>query len=146
MRDQDAAFSLVEVMLAVAILGIALVGFVQATTNALSSSKDSELLTTAALLASGRIEKIRADGDIEDGITDGDWGDDFPNYQYKQLITATELNGLHEISIIVENVQSGKQIYELKTMLFEVPPATEEETTSKSTSKSKKRKKGESQE
>ena len=131
-------------MLAVLILGIALVGFVQATTTALSSSKESELQTTAALLASGRIEKLRADGEIEDGVTDGDCGDDFPNYQWKQTITATDIKGLHEIEVVVENTRSGKQVFELRTMLFEAPLTTDEDDTkTKNSSKSKKKKRTE---
>jgi Tfp pilus assembly protein PilV len=129
-------------MLAVLILGIALVGFVQATTTALSSSKESELQTTAALLASGRIEKLRADGEIEDGVTDGDCGDDFPNYQWKQTITATDIKGLHAIEVVVENTRSGKQVFELRTMLFEAPLTTDEDDTkTKNSTKSKKKKK-----
>ena len=45
----NAGFSLVEVMIAVLILGIAIVGLTQGFTTALASSKESELQTTAAL-------------------------------------------------------------------------------------------------
>ena len=96
-------FSLVEVMCAILILGIALVGLTQGITTALSSSKESELQTTAVLLAAGRIEKLRAEGEIEDGLSDGDWGDDFPNYQWKQTITSTDIKGLHDVDVIVES-------------------------------------------
>jgi prepilin-type N-terminal cleavage/methylation domain-containing protein len=131
-------FSLIEVMIALLILGVALVGFVQATTTAVSSSKESEIQTTAALLASGQLEKLQADGDLEDGDSDGDWGDDFPNYTWTQTISPADVKGLHEIRLTIENPRTGKQLYELRTMLFEMPPATEEDTSSKS--KQKKRK------
>ena len=134
----EGGFSLIEVMIALLILGVALVGFVQATTTALSSSKESEIQTTAALLASGRIEKLQADGELEDGESDGDWGDDFPNYVWKQSILPTDLKGLHEIRLVIENPRTGKQLYELRTMLFEVPPVVEDDPASKS----KKKKKG----
>jgi prepilin-type N-terminal cleavage/methylation domain-containing protein len=137
----SAAFSLIEVMIALLILGIAVVGFVQATTTAVSSSKESEIQTTAALLAQGRIEKIQADGDLEDGDSDGDWGDDFPNYAWEQTISPSDVRGLHEIQVTIENPHTGKQLYELRTMLFEVPPATEEDTSSKS----KQKKRGQTQ-
>jgi len=129
-------------MIAILILGIALVGFVNGITTALRSHKDSEAQTIAVLLASGRMEKIRADGQLEDGDTDGDWGDDYPNYQWKQNISPTDIKGLHEVTVTVENSKTGKQIYELKTMLFEVPVTTEDEADAKKTGKGKKKRKG----
>src|SRR5882672_5058164 len=106
-------------MFAILILGIALVGFVQGVTTALGSSKDSELQTTAVFLASGKIEQLRAEGGIEDGVSDGDCGEGFPNYQWKQTITSTSIKGLHQIDLIIESAKSGSQICELHTMLFE---------------------------
>ena len=142
MRPNE-GFSLVEVMCAILILGIALVGFVQGITTALGSSKESELQTTAALLAAGQIEKLRAEGEIEDGTSDGEWGDDFSNYQWKQTISTTSIKGLYEIDLVVESTPSGKQIYELRTMLFE--PYVVQETEQKSRNKrdkSRKRNRG----
>ena len=138
-------FSLVEVMCAILILGIALVGLTQGITTALSSSKESELQTTAVLLAAGRIEKLRAEGEIEDGLSDGDWGDDFPNYQWKQTITSTDIKGLHDVDVIVESAQTGKQVCELRTMLFDpyVTTETEEKAASKGGKKGKKNPKSE---
>jgi len=125
-------------MIALLILGVALVGFVQGTTTAITSSKESEIQTTAALLASGRMEQIRADGELEDGESDGDWGDDYPNYSWTQSIAPTDVPGLHEIRVTIEDARTGKQLFELRTMLFEPPLIPEDETISKS--KKKKRK------
>ncbi len=75
-------FSLVEVMVAIMILGIALVGLVQGVNTALVSSKESEVQTAAALLAAGQIESLRADAlGIEDGETEGEAGDELPQYR-----------------------------------------------------------------
>jgi prepilin-type N-terminal cleavage/methylation domain-containing protein len=136
------AFSLIEVMIALLILGVALVGFVQGTTTALSSSKESEIQTTAVLLASGRVEQLRADGELEDGDTEGDWGDDFPNYSWRQTVAPTEIKGLHDITLTIENPKTGKQVYALRTMLFEPPLVQEDEDTSKTSKSKKKQRKG----
>ena len=53
---RNSGFSLVEVMCAILILGIALAGLTQGVTTALTSSKESELQTTAALFAAGLVE------------------------------------------------------------------------------------------
>ena len=134
-------FSLIEVMVAVLILGVAVAGMVQGITMALDSSKESELQTTAALIAAGQIEALRAEGYLVDGETEGQCGEGLSLYQWKQTVSATTIKGLHEVDVEVENTKSGKTIYELRTMLFEAPPApTEDESsTTKGSAKSKKK-------
>jgi len=132
--NHNRGFSLVEVMVAILILGVALVGLTQGITTALSSNKESELQTTAALFAAGQIETLRAEGGLEDGQTDGDCGDSFPLYRWKQTIAGTDIDGLHQVDVVVENAQSGQTIYELQTLLFEPP----EDSMSSSSSQTQK--------
>src|SRR5881628_3418859 len=105
-------FSLVEVMCAILILGIALVGLTQGITTALSLSKESELQTTAALIAAGKIELLRADGYVVDGMTEGESGEGLSLYRWKRSVTSTSVDGLHEVSVVVEDSKSGTAIYE----------------------------------
>ncbi len=121
LRDHIAGFSLVEVMIAILILGVALVGLTQGIVTALGSTKDSELQTTAALIAAGQIELVRASGPIEDGVIEGDPVEGLPLYRWKQTISPTTIQGLHDVAVAVENSKSGVAIYELKTMLFDPP-------------------------
>jgi prepilin-type N-terminal cleavage/methylation domain-containing protein len=119
--NHNAGFSLVEVMIAIVILGITLVGLTQGITTALSSSKESELQTVAALFAAGQIELLRAEKDLTDGTTDGDCGATLPLYRWKQTVSPTDVAGLHDVDVVVENSQTSAEIYELKTLLFEPP-------------------------
>ena len=119
LMNHNAGFSLVEVMVAILILGIALVGLTQGITTALSSSKESELQTVGALFAAGQIETLRAEKDLTDGTTDGDCGAGLPLYRWKQTISPTDIDGLHDVDVLVENSQTGTAIFELKTLLFE---------------------------
>jgi len=119
-----AAFSLVEILCAVLILGVALTGMIQGVTTALSSTKDSELQTVAALFAAGKIESLRAEGGLQDGSTQGDCGEGLSLYRWEQTLKPGGVDGLHEVSVVVENANSGKAIYELKTLLFELPDDT----------------------
>jgi len=118
---RNSGFSLVEVMCAILILGVALAGLTQGVTTALTSSKESELQTTAALLAAGRIETLRAEGYLTDGVSEGECGEGLALYRWKQSIASTGIDGLHDVEVVVENAKSGKAIYELKTMLFQPP-------------------------
>jgi prepilin-type N-terminal cleavage/methylation domain-containing protein len=119
--NHNAGFSLVEVMVAILILGIALVGLTQGITTALVSSKESELQTTAALFAAGQIELLRAEKDLADGTENGDCGAVLPLYRWKQTVSPTDIGGLHDVDVVVENSQTGAEIYELRTLLFEIP-------------------------
>src|ERR1022692_1857008 len=119
--NHNAGFSLVEVMVAILILGIALVGLTQGITTALSSSKESELQTVAALFAAGQIETLRAEKDLADGTGNGDCGAVLPLYRWKQTVSPTDIGGLHDVDVVVENTQTGVEIYELKTLLFAIP-------------------------
>jgi prepilin-type N-terminal cleavage/methylation domain-containing protein len=117
----QAGFSLIEVVVAILILGVALVGLTEGVTAALGSSKTSERQTTAALLAAGQIENTRAEGTYEDGQTDGDFGDEFSQYRWTQTISSADLPGLHDVEVVVEDSQTGNAVYDLKTSLFELP-------------------------
>ena len=128
-RNSKRGFSLIEVMVAILILGIALVGLTQGLTTAMGSSKESELQTVAALFAQGKIEELRAEGGISDGSDEGNCGAGLELYRWKQTIAASDVDGLHDVEVTIENAQTGQEIYSLRTLLFEPP---EDSTTNQS--------------
>jgi prepilin-type N-terminal cleavage/methylation domain-containing protein len=115
----NAGFSLIEVMVAILILGVAVAGMTRGITTALESSKESEQQTTAALFAAGKIETLRAEGGLENGETDGDCGAGLEAYRWKQTIGDAGIDGLHDVDVVIESAQNNHEIYELKTLLFE---------------------------
>jgi len=128
----NAAFSLLEVMCAILILGVALVALTQGIGAALRSTKDTEVQTAAVLLAAGQIESLRADGFVVDGDTDGDGDGALSNYHWTQSVTSSEIDGLHHVKVVVENTETSKTIYELETLLFDPPiTPTADDTTKK---------------
>jgi prepilin-type N-terminal cleavage/methylation domain-containing protein len=120
-KCRNSGFSLVEVMCAILILGIALAGMTQGITTALTSSKESELQTTAALYAAGLIETLRAEEDLNDGVTDGDCGEGLSLYRWAEIVSSAGIDGLHQVDVVVSDAKTGKPIYELQTMLFQRP-------------------------
>lgn len=119
--DKSAGFSLLEVLCAVLIVGVALVGLTQAITTALQSNKDSEVQASTALFAAGMIETLRAEGDFVNGTTEGKCGAGLSQFEWTQTIGPGGLEGLYEVAVVVRQVSSGKTICELKTLLFEMP-------------------------
>ena len=123
----QSGFSLIEVMCAVLILGTALVGLTHGLTTAVVSSKESEVQTAAALLAAGQIEILRAEGYLVDGEREGDGTGGLSAYRWKQSISPSTINGLHEVKVTVENAKSSQLLFELRTLLFDPPAETAEE-------------------
>ena len=115
----NAAFSLIEVLCAIFILGVGLVGLTHGIATALTSSKEAELQTAAALIAAGQIETLRADGFVIEGTTEGSCGEGLSLYRWKQTATKASLDGLYDITVVVENSNTGKEIYTLRTLMFD---------------------------
>lgn len=120
---RDSGFSLVEVLCAILILGVALAGLVHGVTTALSASKESELQTAAAQLAAGRIELLRAEGVVINGVEEGEGDGGWSLYRWRQTVSDTDIEGLHEVEVVIEHTKTDQVVYELKTLLFD-PPLT----------------------
>lgn len=115
-------FSLVEVMVAILILGVSIAGLTQGLTLALRSTKDSEWQTTAAFLAAGRIELLRADGFLREGTSENRGSGALAPYEWTETVTKTSISGLYEIAVAVRRESQAAPLFELRTLLFE-PPA-----------------------
>jgi prepilin-type N-terminal cleavage/methylation domain-containing protein len=136
---RNAGFSLVELLCAILILGVGLVGLTQGITTALSSNKESEMQTTAALIAAGRIETLRADGFVIEGDSEGECGEGLSLYRWRESVASTSIEGLYDVEVVIENSNSGKRIYELRTLLFDAPLYSTADETSPRTDQTKRR-------
>jgi len=123
-RSSQAGFSLVEVMMALLVLGVAIVGLTQGLTTALHSTKESEWQTTAAFLAAGQIELLRADGFLKPGVSEGKGSAQLASYEWTETVSSTEVAGLFEVSVEVRREAETSSLYELRTLLFDPPFST----------------------
>ena len=132
MRRND-GFSLIEVMCAILIMGLALVALTRGMTTALGSTKDSEIQTTVVTLAAGQIETLRAGKVLIDETTEGDFGGSFPKYKWEQTVSPGGLDGLHQVEVVVQDAKSGATLYKLTTLLFDsdYPSSTESDAKQK---------------
>jgi general secretion pathway protein I len=97
-------FTLLEVMIAMAILAIALVAIYQSQSQSISMAGDSRFLTTASLLAQGRMAEIDAADPREVVSGRGDFGEAFPDYTWQVDVgDVEEINLLKRIALTVTN-------------------------------------------
>jgi prepilin-type N-terminal cleavage/methylation domain-containing protein len=118
-RRHNGGFSLIEVLCAILIMGVALVALTRGMTTALGSTKDSEVQTTVAPLAAGLIETLRAGGVLTDDTTEGDFGDSYPGYSWQQTVAPGGVDGLHQVDVVVKDSRTGAVLYKLTTLLFD---------------------------
>jgi general secretion pathway protein I len=91
-------FTLLEVMVAMAILAIALVAVFRSQAQSISIANEARLATTASFLAQSKMAEIESMG-VEG--TYGDFGEDFSNYRWEVSTSDTELKYLTKVKLIV---------------------------------------------
>ena len=112
-------FSLLEALLAVLILGVGITGMAEGITAALRTSKEAEHRTAAALLASGALEELRAEGFLAEGEKELEPEDNPGPYSIREVVARTPTNGLYEVTVTVELAATKETIHEVKTLLFD---------------------------
>ena len=99
----EKGFTLLEVMIAMAILAITLVVVFQSQSQSISMAGGARFETTAALLAQSRMAEIEAANPENVASDNGDFGDDFPDYSWQVDVTETEIEQLKKIEVTVVN-------------------------------------------
>jgi general secretion pathway protein I len=80
-------FTLLEVMIAMAILATVLVTVFHSQSQSIAMANESRARTTLALLAQSRMAEMEGQQNLSTGQTSGTFGDDFPNYSWTATVT-----------------------------------------------------------
>ena len=103
MQKKTAGFTLLEVMVAMAILAMALVGVYQLQSQSISLATESRFKTSAALLAQSKMADVETAAILSIHTEEGDFGPDYPQYSWRLEISATELPQFKKIDVTVVN-------------------------------------------
>jgi len=96
-------FTLLEIMIAMAVLAISLVAVFQSQSQSISMISRSRFETTAPLLAQAKMAELEAAG-ADDLISEsGDFGEDYPDYSWEVQVEDTRLDYVMKIELIVRN-------------------------------------------
>jgi len=114
-------FTLLEVLVAVAILAIAMVAILKANVQNLDALTKSREMTTASLLAASKLAEIEAAGAANWSESQGDFGDDYPEFTWQVETASTAVDGLERITVIVQRSEgvAGREISIEEIMLVE---------------------------
>jgi general secretion pathway protein I len=100
-RMQHRGFTLMEVMIAMAILAIALVTVFQSQSQSISMAGSSRFLTTASLLAQSKMVEIEAVDMKDVKGENGDFGEGVPDYVWRVEVKDTEMENVKKIELTV---------------------------------------------
>lgn len=128
-RRYTNGFTLIEVMLSMAILGIGLTVLIASASRCLAVVKAARLYEDARhLIARVEIEHPFNPEDVEPGVEQGHFSGDYSAYRWRREIELVETgedpekDGLHMISIRILWTEKSKQAYEEVVTYLHVPP------------------------
>ena len=103
-------FTLLEVMIAMAILAVTLVSVYQSQSQSISMASDSRFLTTASLLAQARMEEVDGTNPLQLASGNGDFGESYPDYRWGLEVGAVEgFPLLKKIDLTVTNSRMARR-------------------------------------
>ncbi|MFC1867511.1 prepilin-type N-terminal cleavage/methylation domain-containing protein [Thermodesulfobacteriota bacterium] len=104
MGKTEYGFTLLEVMVALSIIAVALTALLASQSQSLSLASEAKFSTTAALLAQSKIAEIEAKKPEDLRSDSGDFGDDFPNYQWDLKVNEVSFSGAENFSDFLKQI------------------------------------------
>ncbi len=95
------AFTLIEVLVALVILGVALTALLSAQSGAVRLRSQAEELTLASFLLEARITDIELSGFPDVGTKEGDFGASYAGYRWQTTVTDTPFPNVREVRLAV---------------------------------------------
>jgi general secretion pathway protein I len=120
-------FTLLEVMIATAIIAIALVAALGSQSQSVSLANEAKFSTTVAFLAQKKMAELEAE-DLEELRSDtGDFGEDFPGYRWESEVGDATLEGFEKASDHVKRIRltvygAEDDVYQYRLNLYRFAP------------------------
>jgi general secretion pathway protein I len=120
-------FTLLEVMVAMAIIAIALTAVLGSQSQSVSLAGEARFNTTAALLAQMKMAEIETEKPDEFNSGSGDFGEDFPGYSWELTISDTDLETSQNVSARFKRIDlkvfwGEDEFYEYNLRLYRFVP------------------------
>jgi general secretion pathway protein I len=101
---RNKGFTLLEVMIAVAIIAIALTTLLGSQSQSVSFANSAKFETMAALLAQSKMSEITTQKANELTNDSGDFGDDYPGYSWEFTVSDLAIPGVADISNYLKQI------------------------------------------
>lgn len=103
-KRQAAGFTLLEVMIALAIIGTALIACLTLANRCVSSHEQVQRITTATMLAQYKMSELEAksrSGELETSKQLGIWDEPYAQYRWQVEFSDTPVNGVQQVTVSI---------------------------------------------
>ncbi|MBU4425857.1 MAG: prepilin-type N-terminal cleavage/methylation domain-containing protein [Proteobacteria bacterium] len=129
-KRKSFGFTLLEVMVAMAIIAIALTAVLGSQSQSVSLASEAKFNTTAPLLAQSKIAEIEV---AEQGALagdSGDFGEDFPGYTWELSVEDITFEEPENVSDLLKRIDlkvswGGEELYQYRLRLYRFFPKSE---------------------
>lgn len=128
-RDSRNGFTLIEVMASLLLIALVLPVAMQCITTATKAGSVAKHRTEAAALAQSKLHELVATGDWQGGQLSGNFGDDFPAYQWEARLgqwvppagtdsNSTTITTVEQLDVMVSWDRTGQPGVTLSTLVY----------------------------
>ena len=100
-RYSKNGFTLIEVMIAIAIIAIALVVILHSCGLGVSMANESQDLSLATFLAQEKMAEIELEGFLGVGEKEGDFGEEYPGFIWREVVAETPIEDLRKTTLTI---------------------------------------------
>lgn len=121
-------FTMIEVLAALLIFSVAIVGIIEGMGTALAYQGDLVMRQRAAMLASNVLEEIKYQGDLTEGQDAGQFDGDDAVFTWQTDIETTDVQGLMMVtSTVAWGPQGNMKDYSITTMIYDQGASEEDQ-------------------
>ncbi len=106
---RTSGFTLLEVMIALAILALVGVAFLRTQASSVSLVDESAQISMATLLGREKMAELESMGYPELGKKSGMGGETFPQFRWEQIVSSTEIPALRQALVRVLWMEGARQ-------------------------------------
>ena len=124
-QGPNGGFTLLEVMVSVAIMGIVLVGVYGMHSRSLELSMEARFYTQAPMLAQSKLAELETNSEEQIVGDSGDFGANFPGYTWMVSVDDVQIEALGEISDDLKRIDvsisynNNERVYRFRTYRFQ---------------------------
>ena len=118
----SSGFTLLEVMVAIAILAIALMAVFGSQSQSLTLASEAKFHTTGAFLAQSKMAEVEAEAHDNLASDSGDFGDDFPGYSWDLKVSDVDVgvasDHLRQVDLAISWGEDSAYQFRLRQYLY----------------------------